>query len=51
MQKNADAFFKIIMNKDIKINIDRIFPIDDLPEAPNDAWTTDFLQDLLVLKI
>ena len=33
MQKNADAFFKMIMNKDIKINIDRIFPIDDIQEA------------------
>ena len=33
MQKNADAFFKMIMNKDIKININRIFPIDDIQEA------------------
>ena len=33
MQRNADAFFKMIMNKDIKINIDRIFPIDDIQEA------------------
>ena len=33
MQKNADVFFKMIMNKDIKINIDRIFPIDDIQEA------------------
>ena len=33
MQKNADGFFKMIMNKDIKINIDRIFPIDDIQEA------------------
>ena len=33
MQKNADAFFKMIMNKDIKINIDRIFPIDNIQEA------------------
>ena len=33
MQRNADAFFKMIRNKDIKINIDRIFPIDDIQEA------------------
>ena len=33
MQKNADAFFKMIMNKDINININRIFPIDDIQEA------------------
>ena len=33
MQRNADAFFKMVMNKDIKINIDRIFPIDDIQEA------------------
>ena len=33
MQRNADAFFKMIMNKDIKININRIFPIDDIQEA------------------
>jgi len=33
MQKNADAFFKMIMNKDIKINIDKVFSIDDIQEA------------------
>lgn len=33
MQKNADAFFKMIMNKDIKINIDKVFSIDDVQEA------------------
>ena len=33
MQRNADAFFKMIMNKDINININRIFPIDDIQEA------------------
>ena len=33
MQKNADAFFKMIMNKDIKINIDKVFSIDDIREA------------------
>ena len=33
MQKNADAFFKMIMNKDIKINIYKVFSIDDIQEA------------------
>ena len=33
MQKNADAFFKMIINKDIKINIDKIFSIDDIQDA------------------
>ena len=33
MQKNADSFFKMIMNKDIKINIDKVFSIDDIQEA------------------
>ena len=33
MQKNADAFFKMIMNKDIKINIDKVFSIDAIQEA------------------
>ena len=33
MQKNADAFFKMIMNKDKKINIDKVFSIDDIQEA------------------
>ena len=33
MQKNADAFFKMIMNKDLKINIDKVFSIDDIQEA------------------
>lgn len=33
MQRNADAFFKMIMNKDIKINIDKVFSIDDIQEA------------------
>jgi NADPH2:quinone reductase len=33
MQKNADAFFKMIMNKDIKINIDKVFSMDDIQEA------------------
>ena len=33
MQKNADALFKMIMNKDIKINIDKVFSIDDIQEA------------------
>ena len=33
MQKNADTFFKMIMNKDIKINIDKVFSIDDIQEA------------------
>jgi len=33
MQKNADAFFKMIMNEEIKINIDKIFSIDDIQEA------------------
>ena len=33
MQKNADAFFQMIMNKDIKINIDKVFAIDDIQEA------------------
>ena len=33
MQKNADAFFKMIMNKDIKINIGKVFSIDDIQEA------------------
>ena len=33
MQKNADAFFKMIMNKDIKINIDKVFSIDHIQEA------------------
>ena len=33
MQKNADTFFKMIMNKEIKINIDKVFSIDDIQEA------------------
>lgn len=33
MQKNADIFFKMITNKDIKINIDKIYFIDDIQEA------------------
>ena len=33
MQRNADAFFKMIRNKDIKINIDKVFSIDDIQEA------------------
>ena len=33
MQKNADTFFKMIMNKDIKINIDKVFSINDIQEA------------------
>ena len=33
MQKNADTFFKMIMNKEIKINIDKVFSIDDIQKA------------------
>ena len=33
MQKNADIFFDMIINNDIKINIDKTFHIDDIQEA------------------
>ena len=33
MQKNADTFFKMIMNKEININIDKVFSIDDIQKA------------------
>ena len=33
MQKNADMFFDMIINKDIKINIDHVIRIDDIKKA------------------
>jgi NADPH2:quinone reductase len=33
MQKNADMFFDMIINKDIKINIDHVIKIDDIKKA------------------
>ena len=33
MQKNADMFFDMIINKDIKINIDHVITIDDIKKA------------------
>ena len=33
MQKNADMFFDMVINKDIKINIDHVIKIDDIKKA------------------
>ena len=33
MQMNADTFFDMIINKDLQINIDKTFYIDDIKEA------------------
>jgi len=33
MQRNADAFFDLIIKKDIQINIDKIFNFDEIKEA------------------
>ena len=33
MQMNADTFFDMIINKDLQINIDKTFYIDEIKEA------------------
>ena len=33
MQRNADVFFDMIIKKDIQINIDKTFNIDEIREA------------------
>ena len=33
MQMNADKFFDMIINKDLQINIDKTFYIDEIKEA------------------
>ena len=35
MQMNADTFFDMIINKDLQINIDKTFYIDEIKEEGN----------------